>query len=178
MDLPALFVRSQVGSVVDLTYARAGFMRWRGGNHYGTRWGREVAVRLGTEGSQRSAIARASRRVFLLSESATHQIVGAPSRNGGANWDRAIAVVRGSDHARSPALDWNGGRFWIAYTQGDSLVQARWARDPTYPNLWSAPVQIARDRTLAGPTVVALPDSTALVLFVGPPGRAWCARVR
>lgn len=178
LELPALFARSQTQSVVDLTYARAGFMRWRGGNHYGERWGPEKAVRLGTRQSSHSAIARASRRALLLNESETHQVVGAPSRNGGVNWERAIALARGSDRPRMPALDWNGGRFWIAYAQGDSLVMARWARDPAYPNLWSTPLEIARARALGGPDVVALPDSTAVILFAAPEGKVWCARAR
>lgn len=178
VDLPALFARGHSIGVVDLAYARAGFMRWRGGNRHGTRWGTESAVRLGVHNNPRSAIARASRRLFLLSESETHQIVGAPSRNGGTNWERAIALARGSDRPRSPALDWGGGRFWVAFAQGDSVVMARRAEDPTYPKLWSAPIEIARVRALDGPAVVALPDSTALILFAAPEGRVWSARVR
>lgn len=178
VDLPALFARAHAVGVVDLAYARAGFMRWRGGNRHGTRWGPEAAVRLGVRNNPCSAIARASRRVFLLSESETHQIIGAPSRNGGANWDRAIALARGSDRPRWPSLDWGGGRFWVAYAQGDSLVMARWAKNPAYPKLWSAPIEIAPACALDGPAVVALPDSTALILFAAPDGKVWCARAR
>ena len=113
-----------------------------------------------------------------MSESETHQVVGAPSRNGGTNWDRAIALAHGSDRPRRPALDWGGGRFWVAYAQGDSLLAARWAKDPTFPKFWSEPIEIARARALAAPAVVALPDSTALILFAAPEGKVWSARVR
>jgi hypothetical protein len=175
--LPALFARSSSAGVVDLAYARSGFMRWRGGSHHGSRWGPEEAVRLGACGSSASAIARARRRVFLMGESATHQVVGAPSRNGAVNWERAIAIARGSDQPRMPALDWGGGRFWVAFAQGDSLLMARWATDPWLPALWSAPTPLARTRCAGPPAVVALPDSAAIVVYATPDGIVASVRV-
>jgi len=178
VGLPALFARSQHPSVVDLTFARAGFMRWRGGNRHGARWGPEQAVRLGVLSDLPGGVARASRRVFILSESDVHQIVGAPSPNGGVNWERTIALARASDRPRMPSLDWGGGRFWIAYAQGDSLVLARSAANPGHPSFWSPPIPIARTRCVGSPAIVALPDSTAIVVFAAPEGVVWSARAR
>jgi hypothetical protein len=176
--MPALFAHSEHPEVIDLCYARGDFVRWRGGSHFGTRWGTEVFVRLRATGGSGARIARQGRPAFLLIETVTHQVAGAATLNGGANWDAAIALARGSDRARVPALDWGGGRFWAAFAQGDSLLLARWSTEPSLPTNWSRPIEIARGHGLGAPAVVALADSAAVVVYAGSEGKAYSVRVR
>ncbi len=175
---PAIFARSRFPTVVDLCYPRDGFMRWRVSGDSGREWAPERAIRLGVGSSYRSGVARAGGEVLAICENDLHQVAGATSRNGGSNWEPAIAIARRSDHLRLPSLDYGGGLFWVGFSQGDSLVVLRSAKRTWHPKRWSPSRVVARSCGQGAPGVVALPDSSAGVLFATLEGQVYFMRVR
>lgn len=178
LDRPGLFAHAARSRTVDLCYRRGEFMAWRGSGSRGAAWIREKAIRMRAAAGSRNSVARNLDEVFLICESDTHQVTGSTSLNQGYNWERAIAVARESRHLRVPALDCAGGLFWIAYSAGDTVVVLRSTVSTLYPKQWNHGINIAAVCTAGPPDVVALPDSTAGLIYATPAGEAYFARVR
>ena len=178
LDRPGLFAHVAGRRSVDLCYRRGEFMAWRGSGSHGRSWIREKAIRMRAASGSRNAVARDLDEVFVICESDTHQVTGATSLNQGYNWERAIAVARESRNVRVPALDCGGGLFWVAYSAGDSTVVLRSTAHTLYPKQWNRGINIAAVCTAGPPDVVALPDSTAGLIYATPTGEAYFARVR
>jgi hypothetical protein len=178
LDRPGLFAHIAGRRSVDLCYRRGEFMAWRGSGNRGDAWIREKAIRMRGAAGSRNAVARNLDEVFLICESDTHQVTGSTSLNQGYNWERAIAVARESRSVRLPALDCGGGLFWVAYSAGDSVVVLRSTGSTLYPKQWNRGINIAAVCTAGPPDVVALPDSTAGLIYATPAGEVYFARVR
>jgi hypothetical protein len=178
LDRPGLFAHVAGRRTVDLCYRRGEFMAWRGSGSQGRSWIREKAIRMRAASGSRNAVARNLDEVFLICESDTHQVTGATSLNQGYNWERAIAVARDSRNVRVPALDSGGGLFWVAYSASDSVVVLRSTEHTLYPKQWNRGINIAAGCTAGPPDVVALPDSTAGLIYATPAGEVYFARVR
>jgi len=175
---PGLFARSERANIVDLCYARDGFMAWRGSGNHGDAWVEEKSIRLATWPGSPNAIARKDPEVLTIVENELHQVAGSTSLNRGYNWERAIAIARACDHVRLPALDCGGGLFWVAFSQGDTLVVLRSTKTTLYPKQWNRGIVAARACCMGAPDVLAMPDSTAGVLFGTPDGEVFFTRVR
>ncbi|MBM3316835.1 MAG: exo-alpha-sialidase [Candidatus Eisenbacteria bacterium] len=175
---PALFARSERANIVDLCYRRNAFMTWRGSGDQGLFWRDERPIRLAAARGSHNAVARRDNQVLVICENELHQVAGSTSLNHGYNWERAIAVAREARHLRMPALDCGGGLFWVAYSAGDSMVVLRSASDTALPSQWHGGINVAAVCTQGRPDVVALPDSTAGLLYGTPSGEVYFARVR
>jgi len=170
LGAPAIFARSGEPGQVDVCYPRGESMAWRGSVSAGTQWIAEQPIRLRTAPGMRSAIARAGAQVLVLCENELHQVAGAVSPNGGHTWERAIAIARESRHLRLPSLDMRGHTFWACYSQGDSAVIARATSAPGDPQQWRTSPVAARTCCLDAPSIAALDDGSAAILFALPEG--------
>jgi hypothetical protein len=175
---PGIFARSLYAQAVDLCFRRGDFMAWRGSRTCGRSWVDERAIRLRATPGSRNAVARRNREVLTVCENHLHQVSGATSLNSGFNWERTIAIARACDHVRLPSLDFGGGLFWVAYSQGDTAVVLRSAATPTFPRQWNDWILAADACCMGAPDVVALPDSTAGLLFGTPEGEVFFSRIR
>jgi hypothetical protein len=172
---PSIFARSDQPGTVDVVYSRDGFLRWRGSQRDGKHWIAEKEIRVRVADDSRNALARIGHLVLSQGESTRNQVVCSTSRNGGHNWERATAIAKSCDHRPRPSLDSGYGRFWVAFCQGDSLIVLRSTDSPWNPKHWSETIAVAGTACSGGPSVVALPDSTAGVLYATPAGEVFFA---
>ncbi len=163
------------GRSVELGYSRGGFLRWR--RLTGSDASPEVEVRVAVAPGSQNALACLGPRIAIIGESERHQVVGSVSENGGHNWGRAIAMARASRHFRVPDIAAAFGRFWIAYSFGDSAVVARSSTNPWHPKNWGPPIFIAHTLSVGSPSVVALSEDSAGVLFAAQEGKIYFVRV-
>ncbi|MFC1572501.1 hypothetical protein ACFL6M_02770, partial [Candidatus Eisenbacteria bacterium] len=163
------------GLTTDLGFSRERFMHWRGLS--GLDYTGEFKVRLRVDHSSRNEIARLGKEVLVAGESHRHQVLSATSHNNGRNYEPATALGRDSDHSRVPDIDAGFGRFWVVYNAGDTLLVARTATHPSRAKLWSPGITVPVSGCLGEPSIVALPDSTAGILYAEPGGKVSFAKV-
>ncbi len=96
----------------------------------------------------------------------------------GLNWSPAMALSKKSNLSRRPDLDADFGRFWSLFTEGDSLLVTRSSTRPMHPKFWSDEIVISESIVTGEPTIAAMPDSTAGILFAVPDGEVFFARVK
>jgi hypothetical protein len=178
LGFPGIYARSEHADVVDVVYMRDDLLRWRANSRQGRRWSPEREIRLRVEETSRSDVARVGHLVLAVGESGRHQVVCATSRNSGHNWERATAIAQDARRPRHPAVDSGFGRFWVAFTEDDSLLIARTTDSPWHPRQWSERIPVAAGPIAGRPAIVALPDSTAGVLYATPAGRVLFTTVR
>lgn len=178
LGYPGIFARSERADVVDVVYMRDELLRWRGNTHGGRRWNAEKELRLRVGAHSRNGVARIGHLVLATGESSRHQVVCSTSRNGGHNWERATAIARDTAAPRDPAVDSGFGRFWVAFTEGDSVLVARSTVSPWHPKQWSERIPVAAGPFTGRPAIAALPDSTAGILYATPTGRVHFAIAR
>ncbi|MCK4306216.1 MAG: hypothetical protein KAY24_18390 [Candidatus Eisenbacteria sp.] len=171
----ALETRPSGGKSADLCFSREGFLRWRGLS--GSDRTDEFRITLRVAPDSRNEIARMGLGVLVVGESARHQVVASASDNSGRNWSAAMALARNADHPRVPDIDAGFGRYWVTYSSGDTTLAVRTATDPSRPTYWSRGIYFRETRCLGEPSIVALPDSSAGLLFAVPDGKVYFARV-
>jgi hypothetical protein len=164
------------GRAADLAFSRDRFMHWRGLS--GRDRTEAIRARLRVAHTSRNEVARMGSAVLLCGESHRNQVVAISSTNAGRNWGTAISLARDSDHRRVPDIDAGDGLFWVVYSSGDTTLTVRAAADPSRPQNWSRGIFFTSTRCIGEPAIVALPDSSAGVLFAAPEGKVYFARVR
>ena len=172
----ALTTRAGGGKAAELGYSRDYFFQWRGlseRDHTSP-----FRVRLRVDGGSRNEIARMDRDVLVVGESDRNQVVCCTSHNGGRNWEPAMALAGASDSRRVPDVAAGFGRFWAVFAAADTAMIARSAKNPRTPKRWSRDMILARTGCVGEPSIVALPDSSAGVLYASSKGGVYFVRVQ
>lgn len=164
------------GIAANLVFSRDSLYKWCGlseSDHT-----REVKIMLKINPDARHEVARFEKWVYVVGESATGQVVGSASKNSGLNWTPAMALAGKSDHSRRPDVDGGFGRIWSLFTEGDSMLIARSTTLPMHPKYWTDDIIVSKTTVSGEPSIAAMPDSSAGVLFATAPGKVFFARVK
>ena len=172
---PALCANPAGGRTVHLAYTEDRLFRWRGLST-GSRTPVFKPVVQVAENS-RNRIAALGPYIVVMGETERQQVILATSENRGRNWERAITIARDANHRRAPDLATGYGFYWSTFNAGDSALVVRIAWNSLNPRGWCPDIRIADVACEGWPSIVALPDTTAGVLFAEPDGRVYFTKV-
>lgn len=172
---PALCANPTGGRSVHLAYTEDEMFRWRGLTSGSRTPVFRPVVRVAD--FSRNRIVALGRSVVVMGETDRHQVILATSENRGRNWERAITIARDADHRRAPDLAAGYDFYWSTFNSGDSALVVRIAWNSLNPRGWCLEIPIAEVACEGWPSIVALPDTTAGVLFAEPGGRVYFAKV-
>jgi len=168
---------AQEGSTgFNLAYTHNGFFQWRGIHELDHTAAKQIMLRIAPD--SRNEIAKLGVNLFVTGDSPSNQVVGAFSDNNGYNWSMAMALANHADEPRRADLDAGFDQCWVTYTSGDSVLVARNSKVPALPRLWLPEIEVFRGRITGRPSIVALPDSTAGILFATTDNQVHFANVK
>ncbi len=160
----------------NLGYTLDYFYYWRSLSESDHTRSKRITLRIAPD--SRNEIAKLGRNLFVTGDSHTNQVVGASSDNNGYNWSMAMSLAGHSDEPRRADVDADFNHFWVTYSGGDTLLAARTSTSPEHPRNWLPEIEIYRGAISGYPSIVALPDSTAGVLFATPDNHVHFAHIK